>query len=114
MVKPEIIQQEPITMIEVKKSLADIKKRDGELNFRANKAEEYLNDFVTLGVDKAKELKKKLNALKISRLKEDQIIKIIDLLPNKVDDLKVILSGYTLTLSKKDMEAVVGVVQEFE
>ncbi len=114
MVKPEIIREEPITMAEVKKSLADIKKRDNELNFRANKSEEYFNDFVTLGVDKVKDLKKKLNALKISRLKEDQIVKIIDLLPEQVDDLKAILAGYTLTLSKKDMESVVAVLKEFK
>lgn len=114
MVKPQIIQEEPVSMAEVRKALADIKKRDEELGFRANKAEDYLNDFVTLTADKAQELKKKLEGLKISRLKEDQIIKIIDLLPTTVDDLKVILSGYTLSLSKKDMESVVAVVKEFK
>ena len=101
-------------MDEVNKSLADIKKRDGELTFRTNKAEEYLNDFVKLSDEKALELKKKLENLKISRLKNDQIIKIVDLLPDEVDDLKTILSGYTLSLSKKDMEKVVAVVKEFK
>ncbi|MCK4588921.1 MAG: hypothetical protein KAT77_00635 [Nanoarchaeota archaeon] len=114
MVKPEIISEKPITMAEVKKALVDIKKRDEELNFRANKLEEYLNEFVTLSVDKASELKKKLEALKISRLKNDQITKIIDLLPTTLDDIKVILSGYTLSLSKKDMEQVINVVKGFE
>lgn len=114
MVKPEIIEEEPITMAEVKKSLEEIKKRDGELNFRANKSEEYLNDFVSLSAEKARELRKKLENLNISRLKEDQIVKIIDLLPDKIDDLKAILSGYTLTLSKKDMEQVISIVKEFK
>ena len=114
MVKPEILKEEPITMAEVKKALVNIKKRDEELNFRANKSEEYLNEFVTLSADKALELKKKLKALKISRLKNDQITKIIDLLPTTLDDIKVILSGYTLSLSKKDMEQVINVVKGFE
>lgn len=112
MVKPEILSEEPITMAEVKKALADIKKRDEELNFRANKSEEYLNEFVELTADQALELKKKLEALKISRLKDDQITKIIDLLPATLDAIKVILSGYTLSLSKKDMEQVISVVKE--
>ncbi|MBW2963156.1 hypothetical protein KY306_00065 [Candidatus Woesearchaeota archaeon] len=114
MVKPTIISEEPFSLAEVKKSLADIKKRDGELNFRANKAEEYLNDFVKLSDEKSLELKKKLESLKISRLKDDQIIKIVDLLPEDVDDLKTILSGYTLSLSKKDMEKVITIVKEFK
>ncbi len=114
MVKPEILKEEPITMAEVKKALTDIKKRDEELNFRANKSEEYLNEFVTFSADEALELKKKLEALKISRLKNDQITKIIDLLPTTLDDIKVILSGYTLSLSKKDMEQVINVVKGFK
>lgn len=112
MVKPEILSEEPVTMAEVKKALADIKKRDEELNFRANKSEEYLNEFVEITADQALELKKKLEDLKISRLKEDQITKIIDLLPTNLDAIKVILSGYTLSLSKKDMEQVIKVVKE--
>jgi DNA-directed RNA polymerase subunit F len=114
MVKPTVISEEPTSMAEVKKNLADIKKRDGELNFRANKAEEYLNDFVHIKADEAQQLKKKLEGLKISRLKEDQIIKIIDLLPDTADDLKIILYGYTLSLSKTDMEQVIDVIKGFK
>ena len=83
MVKPIIISEEPIGMAEIKKRLVEIKERDGELNFRANKSEEYLNDFVTLKPEQALDLKKKLEGLKISRLKEDQIIK--ELINNKIE-----------------------------
>ena len=114
MVKPTILSEEPVTLAEAKEQLAEIKKRDTELSFRGNKTEEYLNEFATLSASKAKELKKKLLDLKISRLKEDQIVKIIDLLPATLDDLKVILAGYTLSLSKKDLEQVVSVTKEFK
>lgn len=114
MVKPTLMEEKPVTLAEVKKDLEEIKKRDGELNFRANKADEYLKDFDILSPTKAQELKKKLEGLDISRLKEDQITKIIDLMPTSVDDLKVILQGYTISISKKDMEQVISVVREFE
>lgn len=114
MVKPTILSEEPITLAEAKEQLAEIKKRDTELSFRGNKTEEYLNEFAHLSASKAKELKKKLLDLKISRLKDDQITKIIDLLPMTVDDLKVVLAAYTLSLSKKDLEQVVAVVKEFK
>ena len=114
MVKPTIIEEKTVTLAEVKKNLADMKERDGELNFRANKAEEYLNDFPVLDHEKAQELKKKLEGLKISRLKEDQITKIIDLVPTSVEDLKIILQGYTVSISKKDMEQVISVTKTYK
>ena len=113
-VKPTLVEEKTVTLAEVKKNLAEIRKRDGELNFRANKAEEYLNDLDILSPEKAQELQKKLEGLKISRLKEDQITKIIDLLPTSVEDLKIILQGYTVSISKKDMEQVISVVKSYQ
>lgn len=113
MAKPKILEENPVPMSEVKDKLKEIKERDEELNFRAEKTEEYLKDFDILNVKKAKELKKKLEDLNISRLKNDQIVKIIDLLPKNVVELNTVLQGYTLSIKKKDLEKIVSVVKEF-
>jgi len=113
MAKPTVLNQEPITMAELKEELSVIKKRDKELNFRANKAEDYLNKFVQLDAKKAQELKKKLEGLKISRLKPEMIIKIIDLLPGTVEELKTILQGYVISVGKEDAKKIVKTVKEF-
>ena len=106
-----IISEKPLTMAEVKEELEKIKKRDKELNFRAQKTEEYLNQFVT--VKKGKELVEKLEKLDIPRLKEQHIYKIVDLLPKTVKNLKMILQEYTITVNNDNLKKIVDAVSSF-
>ncbi|MGM5482967.1 MAG: hypothetical protein ACQESF_05875 [Nanobdellota archaeon] len=111
--KPEIIEEKPIPMFELKSDLGKIKKRDDELNFRSQKTEEYLNVFVKLGPRKGKELVNEIKALEIPRLKEDHIFKIVDIMPTDVESLKLVLHGYTLSVSKENMKKIVKVIKDF-
>jgi len=112
MPRPVILNESPITMVELKKELGKIKDRDKELGFSSNKTEEYLNQFVSLSASKADELKKKLESLKISRLKPEFIVKIIDTLPTSVEQLKVLLQGYVVSISQADTKKIVDVIKE--
>jgi len=107
----EIVSEKPISISELKQELEKIKKRDKELNFRAVRTEEYLQHFVT-SKDSA-ELAKKLEALKIPRLKETHIIKIIDIMPKTLDELKTILQGYTITVNNENLKKIVETVSKF-
>jgi len=111
--KPEILEEKSLSMIETKDLLSKIKKRDEELNFRGNKTEEYLNNVLKISSKQGKELKEKLINLEIPRLKENHIFKIIDILPKNVEELKVILQGYTITVNADNMKRIVEVVKEF-
>ncbi|MFH1054327.1 MAG: hypothetical protein V1740_07950 [Candidatus Woesearchaeota archaeon] len=113
MVKPTIISEIPISMADVKEELEKIKKNEKELNFRSKKTYEYLAQFTKLNKKKADELKENLNKLKIPRLKEEYIIKILDLMPTTVDDLKSVLQSYTVTISNENMKKIVNVINEF-
>ena len=110
---PQIIEEQALTMAEVKEHLAKIKKRDEELNFRANKTEENLNTVVEIKPAKAKELKEKLEELSIPRLKDVHICKICDILPDTVDELKVVLQGYTITVTNDNMKKIIDVVKNY-
>ena len=112
MTKPELISEEPISMVDLKQELARIKERDKELGVISNKTNEYLNQFVTLDTKKLQELKDKLEGLKISRLKPEFIIKILDTLPTTLEQLKVLLQGYVVTLNQADMKKVVDVINQ--
>ena len=113
MAKPEIISEQPISMVELKQELAKIKERDKEeIGVISKKTEEYLNQFVSLDSKKLQELKEKLEALKISRLKPEFIIKILDTLPTTVEQLKVLLQGYVVTLNQADIKKVVDMVNQ--
>jgi len=113
MVNPEILSEHPVTMVEVKEEIEKIKQRDKELNFRVGKTEEYLNHFKTLCKKEEEELIKKTEKLDIPRLKDIHIKKIADLMPRNVDDLKIILQGYTLTISNENIKKIVDIVNEF-
>jgi DNA-directed RNA polymerase subunit F len=104
----DVIEQKPVTMAELKAVLDSVKKDKGELNFRAEKVHNYLNHFV----DKVnvEELKKKLDDLEITKLRDRHIIKIIDMMPNDLDSLKVIFAGETVSLKQDEMQKVLDAI----
>lgn len=106
-----ILSEKPMNIFELKEELKKIKKRDEELNFRANKTEEYLTQIPSF--KKSKELYEKIDKLKIPRLREQHINKIIDILPTTVEELKVILQGYTITVNNENLKKIVNTVNSF-
>ncbi len=106
----EIISERPISISELKQELETIKKRDKELNFRALRTEEYLQHF-TESKGQA-ELHKKLESLSIPRLKDIHIVKIVDILPKTVDELKTILQGYTITVNNENLKKIIETVNK--
>tara|TARA_Y100000310_G_scaffold343806_1_gene453221 strand:- start:1819 stop:2166 length:348 start_codon:yes stop_codon:yes gene_type:complete len=113
MVNPQFVEEKSLSLVDAKVILDKIQKRDEEMNYLSNKAKEYLDGFVILTPKKKEELQKILNDLNLTRLKEDHIMKIIDFLPKTIDDLKVVLQAYPLSMPKKDQEAIVKAVKEF-
>ena len=114
MTKPEIIQETPITMADVKEELDKIKKKSEKINFRAEKTDEYLHQFTQLSLAKAKELREKIDKLKVPRLKEEHITKVIDLLPGSAEEVKSILQGYTITVTAENLKKIAEVTKEFK
>lgn len=100
-----------MNLYRLRKELEKIKKRDTELNFRANRTEEYLNQVAA--IKGAEELFDKITKLNIPRLKEQHIHKIIDIAPATVNDLKIVLQGYTITLNNESMKKIVDTLSEF-
>lgn len=113
MANPEFLEEHPLSLVDVKEYIKTIENRDKELNFSSNRVKEYLDSFVTLSPAKKKELYNKLVDLKLTRLKEEHFIKIIDFLPQTINDLKIVLQAYPLSLPKKDQESIVNTVKEF-
>ena len=107
----KVLAEKPLCMAEVKEELENIRKRDKELNFRANKTEEYINQFSSL--KNAIELSEKLTKLNIPRLKEQHIKKIVDVMPLTVGDLKVVLQGYTVSINAENSKKIVDQINKF-
>lgn len=107
----EIISETPINAFQLKEELSKIKARDNELNFRAAKTEEHL-EHLSFTKD-AGSLFDKISKLDIPRIKEQHIHKIIDIMPTTVKDLKVVMQGYTISLSNENMKKITDVVSTF-
>lgn len=113
MLRPEILEKEPLTVAEVKDILKKTQKRDEELTFRGGKTQEHVNEVPTISVTKTKELKKKLLDLEIPRLKEEHVIKLIDTFPLNPDQAKIILSGFNITLTSEKLKQLVDVLDDY-
>ncbi len=113
MVNPEFIEESALSLAEVKSILTKVEKRDPELNYRTGKAKEFLQNVTLLNATKSNDLRKKLTDLKLTRLKPEHICKIVDFVPKDANDLRVLLQSYPLSLPKKDIEAIIGVIKEF-
>jgi len=110
--KVKILKETPVTAAEVKEDLIKSKKANKELNFRAQKTEDYLNQIVS-DSKKTLELVKKLEGLKIPRLREEHIAKLADIKPITEKDVKFVLQGYTVTVTKENMGKIAKVIADF-
>ena len=111
MTETQVISEAPINIYQLKKELERIKKRDNELNFRANRTDDYLNQIAPL--KKTDELFDRIMKLNIPRLRDLHVNKIIDISPTTVNELKVVLQGYTITLNNESMKKIVDAINEF-
>lgn len=107
----KIISETPMSLGELKEELDRIKKRDGELNFRANKTEEYLQQ-INIDVKKSKDIAKKIEELNVPRLRDVHIAKIVGIMPKKVEDLKVVLQGYPISVSNENLKKIVDIINK--
>lgn len=112
--RPEIISEKAITLSEAKADLARIRAREKELNFRATKTEEYLNQFAPLEEKKAKEIYKKIEGLNIPRIKDTHICKIIDVLPKTLPEIKATLQAYILTIKDDNLKKILEILAEYQ
>jgi len=107
----ELINEVPLTMAELKEKLEDIKKRDKEISERAQKTIDYLNKFAKLKDKEALKLKEDILKLNIPRLKEKQVIKIIDVMPKDIESLKLIFSADNVTIKQEDLQKILELLK---
>jgi DNA-directed RNA polymerase subunit F len=113
MVHPKIAEHIPLNMAQLKEELKEIKKRDGELSFRGQKTEEYLDQLEILKSKDAKDLFADIKKLDVPRLKDEHIHKIIDILPVNINELKMTMQGYALTISNENLAKIQKAVDEY-
>ncbi len=102
----QLVAEETITATDVKDMLERIQERDEELSFRAGKTVDHLNHLSLADAQTKQARIEAIQALEVPRLKLHHIHKIIDLSPRTLKELGVVLSGYTLTVTKEYQQKI--------
>lgn len=103
----KLINEEYVTKAEIKKILSE--RKDLELEQKLTK--EHTGNYKKLKADKALKLKDDLKNLNNIKLQDDLIVKIIDILPASIDELKVVLQMSLIPFSDEEIEKVFEVVK---
>ncbi|MEM4152981.1 MAG: hypothetical protein QXK80_02620 [Candidatus Pacearchaeota archaeon] len=101
-----IINKKPVTLAEVRELL---KNCDTE---KAKSTVDFIKKFNKMNVLEANKLKQELLALDIAKLKEEDIVKIIDFMPEDVEDVRKIFSGSDVNLDQDEITKILEILKK--
>ena len=101
---------EVLSMAEVKETLS--KYPQSEDNKRVKDVLEYIKKFSKAKPEKIKEIKKALNELNLLKLKPKHIAKILDLMPEDIEDVRKIFVGEDVTLDQDEINAILDSIKK--
>jgi DNA-directed RNA polymerase subunit F len=99
-----IRKSEPLSMPEVLEYLDKKEEKEAELIG-------FVKKFTKLNAKEAKEMKKKIEDLDLIQIKDEHLVKIIDVMPENLEDLNKILSG--ISLDEDETKKILEIVKEF-
>jgi DNA-directed RNA polymerase subunit F len=106
----ETIKETLITNTEAKRILSE-RKKEIELGYEQKNSLDYLKKYDKLTEKNAKELMEKLSEIK--KLRERQIIAIMNILPKDTDDLRLILEKDYNLLTEEEKNLILENVKKF-
>jgi DNA-directed RNA polymerase subunit F len=105
-----VMSERAITDIEAKEIL-ESREKEGELRYEQKNALELLKKFVKLDKEKSASLSEEL--AKIEKLRERQIVAIINFLPEDRDDLRAVLQKDYSVLTDEEINLVLETVKKY-
>jgi DNA-directed RNA polymerase subunit F len=112
----DVIDERPISLPEVSSILKE--KEDayvgagGELLYEQKRALEHAMKFAKIGEKDAKDMVGKITALEMT-LTADRIVKIIDLMPKSVDDIRAIFAKERFKYTEEEIKRIIDVVDQY-
>lgn len=98
-----IINQKPITLGEAKELVVETEFNKGLV--------EYFKDFTKLSKEKSISFREELESLKNHKVKEDKIVKIVDLVPQDSEDLSKIFND--VSLSEEETQSILNISKNY-
>lgn len=101
-----IRDKKPITLTETRELLK------GSEEEKARATADFLKKFIKITPAEAQKLKQALMALDIVKLKEEDIIKIIDFIPEDAEDLRKIFFGSDISLDQDEITKILETLKK--
>ncbi len=108
MIGKKVIDTDPITIAEVKEMLGELSEHY-ELTYEQNLALDHVTKFSKLDEEAAKKLVEELSEI----IKKTQAIKIADIMPEDMADLRLIFAKERGSFKQEDMEKILEIVDKY-
>ncbi|MCZ3365843.1 MULTISPECIES: RNA polymerase Rpb4 family protein [Methanobacterium] len=108
MIGKKVIDTDPITIAEVKEMLGELSERY-ELTYEQNLALDHVTKFSKLDEESAKKLVEELSEI----IKKTQAIKVADIMPEDLADLRLIFAKERGSFKQEDMEKILEIVNKY-
>ncbi|HEX3014640.1 MAG TPA: RNA polymerase Rpb4 family protein [Methanobacterium sp.] len=108
MIGKKVIDTDPITIAEVKEMLGELSEHY-ELTYEQNLALDHVTKFSKLDEESAKKLVEELSEI----IKKTQAIKIADIMPEDLADLRLIFAKERGSFKQEDMEKILEIVDKY-
>ncbi len=104
----EILSEKIITNTEAKEILEE-RKKEIELGYEQKNSLDYLKKYDKLTLKKAEKMIEELK--KIPKLREKQIISIANILPEDLDDLRLVMEREYTTLTEDEKTLILEIIK---
>ena len=108
MIGKKVIDTDPITIAEVKNMLGEISEHY-ELTYEQNLSLDHVTKFSKLDEEDAKKLVEELSEL----IKKTQAIKVADIMPEDLADLRLIFAKERGSFKQEDMEKILEIIDKY-
>lgn len=108
----QILSASPVSNAE-SLDIINQKAKKQELTYREEKSKDYLKSFSGITFKNFKAAKKELEELKIARLEEHHIIKILDIMPKNGTELRSIVSNSGTVLVDESVKKILDVLGKY-
>ena len=104
----EITKEEFVPICKAK----DILDKVEEKNYEQKLAFEHAKKFTKIKITEAKKLIKELEALNLRKLKHEHMIKIVDMVPASLEDLKVMFLHADIPFNDEELQQMMDVIKK--
>lgn len=110
MIGKKVLESEPIPIAKVKKLLNEF-SQEKELLYEQNLTLDHVTKFSKASAKNAEELIAKLE--KEKDLKKKHAVRIADLMPEDLDDLRLLFAKERIAIKNDEMESILEIIDEY-